>query len=53
MSETNKTNPSFGAAPSDERKDDRSSLDRLADFTRQILKVPKQDVVAEPAKDKT
>ena len=35
--------------PSDERTaDGRSSLGRLAEFTRRILKVPKSDVMPTP-----
>lgn len=46
MTETNKPSPKSGAAPSDERKDDRSSLDRLADLTRRIMRVPKSEIDA-------
>jgi len=45
MNETSEAPRTGDEAPSDDRKNDtRSSLDRLAEFARRILKVPKSEV---------
>ena len=51
LKETKKPNPTLDEAEERQESESRSSLDRLADFTRRIIAVPKSDVSTDlPAK---